>query len=153
MNAIMERWIQSCRHELLDRVLIFNQRHLLHALREYEQHYNAHRPHRGMLNAQPLRRLPEPSTDTSIIASLTVRRGEKAVVTLFRKKVKYTHRYRWEPPAELAHSLVLFNDTDAPFTTGPFVATSGSRPLAQDLLKYTPKNGQCELPLTAAVNV
>ena len=84
---------------------------------------------------------------------LTVRRGEKAVVTLFRKKVKYTHRYRWEPPAELAHSLVLFNDTGDPFTTGPFVATSGTRPLAQDLLKYTPKDGQCEIPLTAAVNV
>jgi putative transposase len=36
MNSIMERWIQTCRHELLDRTLIWNQRHLLHALREYE---------------------------------------------------------------------------------------------------------------------
>jgi putative transposase len=44
MNAIMERWIQSCRRELLDRVLICNQAHLLHALREYERHYNTHRP-------------------------------------------------------------------------------------------------------------
>ena len=34
MNSIMERWIQSCRHELLDRTLIWNQTHLLHALRE-----------------------------------------------------------------------------------------------------------------------
>ncbi|MCO6008497.1 hypothetical protein NE236_26320 [Actinoallomurus purpureus] len=33
MNAIMERWVQTCRHELLDRTLIWNQRHLLHALR------------------------------------------------------------------------------------------------------------------------
>jgi putative transposase len=24
MNSVMERWIQSCRHELLDRTLIFN---------------------------------------------------------------------------------------------------------------------------------
>jgi putative transposase len=30
MNSIMERWIQACRHELLDRTLIFNQVHLLH---------------------------------------------------------------------------------------------------------------------------
>jgi putative transposase len=29
MNSIMERWIQSCRHELLDRTLIWNQAHLL----------------------------------------------------------------------------------------------------------------------------
>ena len=36
MNSIMERWIQTCRHELLDRTLIWNQAHLLHALREYE---------------------------------------------------------------------------------------------------------------------
>jgi hypothetical protein len=29
MNAIMERWIQSRHHELLDRMLIYNQRHLM----------------------------------------------------------------------------------------------------------------------------
>ena len=34
MNSIMERWVQTCRHELLDRTLIWNQRHLLHSLRE-----------------------------------------------------------------------------------------------------------------------
>ena len=28
MNAITERWIQSCRHELLDRTLIWNQAHI-----------------------------------------------------------------------------------------------------------------------------
>jgi hypothetical protein len=41
MNSIMERWIQACRHELLDRTLIWNQAHLLHALREYERHHNS----------------------------------------------------------------------------------------------------------------
>jgi hypothetical protein len=40
MNSIMERWIQSCRRELLDRTLMWNQAHLLHALCEYERHYN-----------------------------------------------------------------------------------------------------------------
>ncbi|WP_306750057.1 integrase core domain-containing protein [Saccharothrix yanglingensis] len=47
MNAIMERWIRSCRRELLDRTLIWNQRHLLRALREYERFYNTHRPHQA----------------------------------------------------------------------------------------------------------
>jgi integrase len=28
MNAIMERWVQTCRRELLDRTLIWNQAHL-----------------------------------------------------------------------------------------------------------------------------
>jgi hypothetical protein len=50
MNAVMERWIQSCRHEMPDRTLIWNQAHLLHALRQYEQRHNAHRPHRGIMN-------------------------------------------------------------------------------------------------------
>jgi hypothetical protein len=31
MNSVMERWIQPCRHELLDRTLLWNQTHLLHA--------------------------------------------------------------------------------------------------------------------------
>ena len=35
-NAIMERWIGGCRRELLDRTLIWNQRHLGRVLREYE---------------------------------------------------------------------------------------------------------------------
>jgi putative transposase len=35
-NAIAERWIASCRRELLDRTLIWNQRHLMTVLREYE---------------------------------------------------------------------------------------------------------------------
>ena len=42
MNAIMERWIQTCCRELLDRALIWNQAHLMRALRQYEQHYNEH---------------------------------------------------------------------------------------------------------------
>jgi len=42
MNSIMERWVQTCRRELLDRTLIWNDRHLLHALREFEDFYNGH---------------------------------------------------------------------------------------------------------------
>jgi len=32
MNAVMERWVGTCRREPLDRMLIWNQAHLLHAL-------------------------------------------------------------------------------------------------------------------------
>jgi transposase InsO family protein len=77
MNSIMERWIQSCRHELLDRTLIWNQTHLLHALREYERHHNRHRPHRGISNARPLHPLPEPITDPDQLARLDVRRRDR----------------------------------------------------------------------------
>jgi putative transposase len=54
MNAIMERWVRTCRRELLDRTLIYNHRHLLHALREYERFYDRHRPHQGIANVRPL---------------------------------------------------------------------------------------------------
>jgi putative transposase len=77
MNAIMERWIQSCRHELLDHMLIYNQRHLMHALHEYERHYNAHRPHRGISNARPLHPLPEPIHDPHRLAHLNIRRHDR----------------------------------------------------------------------------
>jgi hypothetical protein len=77
MNSIMERWIQACRHELLDRTLIFNRAHLLQALREYEHHHNEHRPHRGIANVRPLRSLPEPITEPATLARLRIRRHDR----------------------------------------------------------------------------
>ncbi|MEU5029288.1 integrase core domain-containing protein [Streptomyces milbemycinicus] len=77
MNSVIERWVQTCMRELLDRTLIWNQRHLLHALREFEQFYNAHRPHQGIANARPLHPSPPPITDPDQIASLDVRRRER----------------------------------------------------------------------------
>ena len=77
MNAIMERWIRTCRRELLDRTLIWNQRHLLHGLREYEQFYNTHRPHQGIANARPLHPLPQPATDQAGLTRLNVHRRQR----------------------------------------------------------------------------
>ena len=77
MNAIMERWVQSCRHELLDRCLIWNEHHLRHALREYERFYNQHRAHQTLNQAAPLRPAPDPITDPSRIADLDVRRRDR----------------------------------------------------------------------------
>jgi putative transposase len=58
-NAIAERFVGSIRRELLDRMLIVNQRHAAAVLREYEHHYNGHRPHRSLGQAAPLRPLPD----------------------------------------------------------------------------------------------
>src|ERR1035438_2813404 len=63
MNSIMERWIGSCRRELLDRTLVWNQRHLMVVLRDYEAFYNTHRPHRALKQAAPLRPLPDGVAD------------------------------------------------------------------------------------------
>lgn len=63
MNAITERRVQTCRRELLDRTLTWSQHHLLHALRESEDHYNSHRPHQPIANTRPLQ--PPPTPDPS----------------------------------------------------------------------------------------
>lgn len=77
MNSITERWVQTLRRELLDRTLIWNERHLRHALHEFEQHHNAHRPHQAMNQAAPLRPVPQPITDSERITSLNIRRHDR----------------------------------------------------------------------------
>ncbi len=77
MNAVMGRWVQTCCRELLDRTLIWNQRHLLHALREFETFYNQHRPHQGIANARPLKPLPPQIIETDQIAHLSIRRRQR----------------------------------------------------------------------------
>jgi putative transposase len=76
MNALMERWVQTCRRELLDRTLIWNQRHLLCALREFEDFYNEHRPHRS-LNGASLGPAPEPLTEPSRLDQLDIPRRDR----------------------------------------------------------------------------
>jgi putative transposase len=77
MNAIMERWVRSCRVELLDRTLIVNEAHLRHALHEYETFYNEHRSHRALDAAAPLRPLPKPITEPERLGHLDIRRRDR----------------------------------------------------------------------------
>jgi putative transposase len=71
MNSIMERWAGSCRRELLDRTLIWNQRHLMTVLREYEDLYNTHRPHRTLNQAAPRCQMASPTWTTSASGGAT----------------------------------------------------------------------------------
>ena len=77
MNAVIERWVHTCRRELLDRTLIWNQRHLLYALREFEIFYNEHRPHQGIANTRPLAPLPEPIIEPAQLGRLIVHRRDR----------------------------------------------------------------------------
>lgn len=62
---------------ILDRTLIWNQSHLLHALRAYEAFYNEHRPHRTLAGAAPLHSLPEPITAPDQLTHLHVHRRDR----------------------------------------------------------------------------
>lgn len=84
---------------------------------------------------------------------LTIRRGEKAILTLFVKRIKYGHVYHWDLPNPLKHFMVLNNTTGSAWTTGPCLAITDRQPLAEDLLKYTPKGTTGLMPVTAAINI
>ncbi len=66
----------TCRREPLDRTPVWNQRHLLHAVGQYEAFYTQHRPHQGITNARPLQPLPNPITDPDRLARLDIHRTD-----------------------------------------------------------------------------
>lgn len=70
-NAYAERWVRTARRECLDHILILDRRHLERVLREFETHYNANRPHRGLELA-----VPEPLT-TEVSSDGTVGRRDR----------------------------------------------------------------------------
>jgi len=59
-NAICERMIGTLRRELLDRILIVNERHLRRILTDYLHHFNAARPHRALAQLAPAQTETQP---------------------------------------------------------------------------------------------
>ena len=65
-NGIAERWVGTCRRELLDHVIVLNERHLHRRLREYVAYHNAERVHTRLRDAphrRPLEPRPSPSAE------------------------------------------------------------------------------------------
>ncbi|MFE9695024.1 integrase core domain-containing protein [Micromonospora sp. NPDC005806] len=72
-NAYAERWVRTVRRECLDRMLIYNQRHLLATLEEYVAHYNDHRPHQAR-HQQPPNAADTPPPSVADMTAARVRR-------------------------------------------------------------------------------
>lgn len=56
-NGIAERWVGSVRRDLLDHVIVLNQRHLRRLLKEYVRYYHEDRTHLGLGKDTPRGRL------------------------------------------------------------------------------------------------
>ena len=63
--------------------------------------------------------------------NLTVRRGERAMVTLMTTTVPYQHRYRWDNNQPIQHLVVLENNSTGAWTTGACLPTAGRQPRAK----------------------
>ncbi len=55
-NGVAERWVESCRRDLLDHIIAVNERHLKRLLSEYIRYYHEDRTHLGLGKATPHRR-------------------------------------------------------------------------------------------------
>ena len=70
-NGTAERWVGSCRRELLDHVIPLNEEHLRRLIREYVTYYQVDRIHDSLGKDTPYRRVVEtkPSPHATLISS------------------------------------------------------------------------------------
>ena len=52
-NGVAERWVESCRRDLLDHIMAVNERHLKRLLADYIRHYHDDRTHLGLNKQTP----------------------------------------------------------------------------------------------------
>ena len=57
-NGVAERWVGSCRRELLDHVIVLNQQHLRRLLSDFISYYHYDRTHLGLGKGTPGRGRP-----------------------------------------------------------------------------------------------
>ena len=112
-------------------------------------------------------------------SGVTLARGERATYNVFSGNIAYEHIYEWEvqdqprvdgfgnviqpnsnPGAPDAgalngiwHSIRLKNSTKVPWTSAPALVISGTKPVSQDTLPYTPKAASSNLKITIATDL
>ncbi len=86
-NGKVERWVKNCRNELLNHVIVFNERHLHQLLRKYVDYYNLDRCHYNLNKDSPTSRPVQckPSESARVVALLRVS--------------GLHHRYEWRDAA------------------------------------------------------
>ena len=57
-NGVAERWVGSCRREILDHIIALNERHMKRLLSEYVRYHHEDRTHLGLAKQTPAERIP-----------------------------------------------------------------------------------------------
>jgi transposase InsO family protein len=86
-NGTAERWVGSCRREILDHIIALNERHLLRLLREYVSYYHQDRIHDSLEKDTPHKRGAEQKPAAT------------AKVTSMPRLGGLHHRYGWREAA------------------------------------------------------
>jgi putative transposase len=86
-NGVAERWIGSCRRDLLDHVLIFNEAHLRRLVKDYIGYYHTDRTHDGL------------EKDTPATRPVVLKPTESARLVSLPRVGGLHHRYDWQQAA------------------------------------------------------
>jgi hypothetical protein len=111
-------------------------------------------------------------------SAVTLARGERATYNVFSDSVTCEHIYQWEVQDQprvdgfgnvqnnqnsgtpdsveknnIWHALRVKNTTKFPWTSAPAMVISGTKPVSQDTLPYTPKGAVSSLKLTIATDL
>ena len=68
-NGVAERFVSSCRRDLLDHVIVLNERHLKRLMSEYTCYYHNDRTHLGLAKETPANRVPVQASDPAQVIS------------------------------------------------------------------------------------
>ena len=86
-NGVAERWVGSCRHELLDHVIVRNEQHLQRLLHEYLDHCHNDRTHLSLGK--------DPVTTRAVCPPISPR----AAAASLPRVGGLHHRYEWRDAA------------------------------------------------------
>jgi putative transposase len=86
-NGIAERWIGSCRRELLDHLIVLNETHLRRLMQQYISYYHADRIHDSL------------EKDTPAVRPISSKPDPSARLVSFPRMGGLHHRYDWQQAA------------------------------------------------------
>jgi putative transposase len=85
-NGTAQRWVGTCKRELIDHVIVLNEEHLRRLLRDYVRYYNADRVHTSIQDSPDGRAIESRSSTNAKIVGLPRVGG-------------LHHRYVWQKAA------------------------------------------------------